>query len=354
MLKALAIAVLGTTLAGAAAAAPSTHTFRGYAYDLASGAFLYTEVHRQVIEGDRWIGGTIDYYAPDGARMGHKTLDFSKDPYVPVYRLDLAAAGGYMEGIAAVEADRIRMQKEGYGSDTVRAASVPRRGALVADSGFHSFLRDRFPEIHAPAKEDICYATTNRQAAVKAIAPRAQLMVVVGAPNSSNSLRLVEMAQRAGCPRAMMVQRGRDLDPALAERGVWFGDLDRGIAERPELVEPYLHALVPTDRSKFTALHAAFRSAGTLIHVPDGVEVELPLQAMTWIDAEDTAVFPRTLLVVGENAEVTFIDRYGSPPMKRAATAALVANRLRSHSHGPGWTSSKSLIAKTRLRSAEA
>jgi 4-hydroxy-3-methylbut-2-enyl diphosphate reductase len=78
-------------------------------------------------------------------------------------------------------------------------------------------LRARFPEIHAPAKEDICYATTNRQAAVKAIAPRAGLMVVVGAPNSSNSLRLVEVARRAGCPRAVMVQRGHELDPATAE-----------------------------------------------------------------------------------------------------------------------------------------
>ena len=103
------------------------------------------------------------------------------------------------------------------------------------------------------------------------------------------------------------------LDPALAGKGVWFGDLDRAIAERPELVEPYLHALVPADRSKFTALHAAFRSGGTFLYVPPGVEIELPLQAMTWIDAEDAAVFPRTLLVAGENAEVTLIDRYGSP-----------------------------------------
>ena len=134
-----------------------------------------------------------------------------------------------------------------------------------------------------------------------------------------------EVGERAG----LQIQRNSEvmvthLDPALAERGVWFGDLDRAIAERPELVEPYLRSLVATDRSKFTALHAAFRSAGTLIHVPDGVEVELPLQTMTWIDAEDTAVFPRTLLVVGENAEVTFIDRYGSPPMKRALSDAIV------------------------------
>jgi 4-hydroxy-3-methylbut-2-enyl diphosphate reductase len=73
-------------------------------------------------------------------------------------------------------------------------------------------LRARFPEISAPAKEDICYATTNRQAAVKAIAPRVQMMIVVGAPNSSNSVRLVEVASRAGCEKAVMVQRGQELD----------------------------------------------------------------------------------------------------------------------------------------------
>jgi 4-hydroxy-3-methylbut-2-enyl diphosphate reductase len=75
-----------------------------------------------------------------------------------------------------------------------------------------NILRARFPEISAPAKEDICYATTNRQAAVKEIAPRVQMMIVVGAPNSSNSLRLVEVASRSGCEKAVMVQRGRELD----------------------------------------------------------------------------------------------------------------------------------------------
>ena len=95
-------------------------------------------------------------------------------------------------------------------------------------------LRARFPEIAAPAKEDICYATTNRQAAVKAIAPQVELMIVVGAPNSSNSVRLKEVALRAGCPRAVMVQRGADLDMALlagvARLGITAG------ASAPELL----------------------------------------------------------------------------------------------------------------------
>jgi 4-hydroxy-3-methylbut-2-enyl diphosphate reductase len=74
-------------------------------------------------------------------------------------------------------------------------------------------LQVRFPGIVAPKGEDICYATSNRQAAVKAIAERCDLMLVIGATNSSNSLRLVEVAERAGTP-AKLVQRGSDVDPA--------------------------------------------------------------------------------------------------------------------------------------------
>jgi hypothetical protein len=80
-----------------------------------------------------------------------------------------------------------------------------------------SILQRRFPDIRGPAKEDICYATTNRQAAVKAIAARSDLVVVVGAPNSSNSQRLREVAERSGAQRAVMVQRGADLDLALVQ-----------------------------------------------------------------------------------------------------------------------------------------
>jgi 4-hydroxy-3-methylbut-2-enyl diphosphate reductase len=72
-------------------------------------------------------------------------------------------------------------------------------------------LKARFPTIQGPKGEDICYATSNRQAAVKVIAPLCDAMLVIGAPNSSNSLRLVEAAERAGA-RAMLVQRGSDVD----------------------------------------------------------------------------------------------------------------------------------------------
>jgi 4-hydroxy-3-methylbut-2-enyl diphosphate reductase len=73
-------------------------------------------------------------------------------------------------------------------------------------------LKTRFPGIVGPHKEDICYATTNRQEAVKAIAPLAEAILVVGAPNSSNSKRLVEVGRRAGCAYAQLVQRATEID----------------------------------------------------------------------------------------------------------------------------------------------
>ncbi len=73
-------------------------------------------------------------------------------------------------------------------------------------------LKARFPEIAGPRKDDICYATTNRQEAVKQIAHLCEAMIVVGSPNSSNSQRLVEVAKRAGCPYAVLLQSADEID----------------------------------------------------------------------------------------------------------------------------------------------
>ncbi|NBQ27246.1 MAG: 4-hydroxy-3-methylbut-2-enyl diphosphate reductase [Rhodobacteraceae bacterium] len=73
-------------------------------------------------------------------------------------------------------------------------------------------LKTRFPNIVGPHKEDICYATTNRQMAVKDIAPKVDALLVVGAPNSSNSKRLVEVAAKEGCSYAQLVQRATEID----------------------------------------------------------------------------------------------------------------------------------------------
>ena len=102
-------------------------------------------------------------------------------------------------------------------------------------------LRERFPGIVGPKAEDICYATSNRQAAVKAIAPRCQLVLVIGAPNSSNSLRLVEVAQRCGA-RAELVQRGADVDPAWFD-GVATMGLTAGASAPETLVNEVIDAI---------------------------------------------------------------------------------------------------------------
>lgn len=73
-------------------------------------------------------------------------------------------------------------------------------------------LKARFPDIVGPHKEDICYATTNRQEAVKAVAPQVDALLVIGAPNSSNSRRLVEVGKTAGCAYCQLVQRAADID----------------------------------------------------------------------------------------------------------------------------------------------
>ena len=97
--------------------------------------------------------------------------------------------------------------------DPARLAYVTQTTLSVDDTAeVVAALQARFPAITGPHKEDICYATTNRQAAVKAMARRAEAMLVVGAPNSSNSRRLVEVGARAGCAFAQLVQRAADID----------------------------------------------------------------------------------------------------------------------------------------------
>lgn len=104
-----------------------------------------------------------------------------------------------------------------------------------------AILRERFPAMVAPHKEDICYATTNRQEAVKRVAPQVDAMIVVGAPNSSNSQRLREAAEREGCRIADLVQRASEIDwtrfTGIASLGITAG------ASAPEiLVEEIIDA----------------------------------------------------------------------------------------------------------------
>ncbi len=107
-------------------------------------------------------------------------------------------------------------------------------------------LRRRFPAIQGPKMEDICYATTNRQAAVKAIAERCDALVVIGAPNSSNSMRLVEVAANYGCPKTRLVQRAADMD------WEWLGSARRlGITAGASAPELLVDELIAACRARY-------------------------------------------------------------------------------------------------------
>ena len=118
---------------------------------------------------------------------------------------------------------------------TQTTLSVDDTAAVVAA------LRARFPAIAGPKAEDICYATSNRQAAVKAIAEECQLVLVIGAPNSSNSLRLVEVAQRCGST-SYLIQRASEIDPAWLE-GVETLGLTAGASAPEQLVREVVDRL---------------------------------------------------------------------------------------------------------------
>jgi len=131
--------------------------------------------------------------------------------------------------------------------DPSRLAFVTQTTLSVDDtSAIVAALQARFPQIEAPHKEDICYATTNRQAAVKALAPRSDIVFVIGAPNSSNSVRLVEVAKRAGAPRSHLISSAEDVD--WAEIGT-IGTV--GITAGASAPEDLVEGLIAAFRARF-------------------------------------------------------------------------------------------------------
>ncbi|MEQ9245322.1 MAG: 4-hydroxy-3-methylbut-2-enyl diphosphate reductase, partial [Nitratireductor sp.] len=132
------------------------------------------------------------------------------------------------EALTPTDADRLAFI-------TQTTLSVDDTAAIVA------VLTRRFPSIASPHKEDICYATTNRQAAVKAIAPDSDAVIVIGAPNSSNSMRLVEVAERAGCAKSFLVQRADEIDWKALE-GVASVGVTAGASAPEVLVDEVIEA----------------------------------------------------------------------------------------------------------------
>ncbi|WP_417701752.1 4-hydroxy-3-methylbut-2-enyl diphosphate reductase [Pseudophaeobacter sp.] len=131
--------------------------------------------------------------------------------------------------------------------DPQRLAYVTQTTLSVDDTkGIVAALEARFPAIIGPHKEDICYATTNRQEAVKAVAPKSDAMLVVGAPNSSNSRRLVEVGAKAGCQYTQLVQRAENIDWRALE-GISSIAITAG-ASAPELL---VNEVIDAFRTRF-------------------------------------------------------------------------------------------------------
>lgn len=143
MKTAFALAV-SLAASSAVAGAPETLRFHGYAYDLKTNKYLYTEVHEQHVQDDQWISGTIDYFLPDGQHFGHKSLDFSKDPVLPAYRMDQTDLGR-VEAITD-NGDPIQMLLKLPGKEE-KTCSVAKKPMYTADSGFHMMIRSHFAEL---------------------------------------------------------------------------------------------------------------------------------------------------------------------------------------------------------------
>ena len=132
---------------------------------------------------------------------------------------------------------------EGLGFVTQTTLSVDDTAAIIER------LKQRFPDIHAPAAESICYATTNRQESVKAAAAGTDLFLIVGAPNSSNSKRLVEVAERAGSLRADLVQNASEIPWQSLES--LTGDLTIGLSAGASAPEILVNEIVEAFRDRF-------------------------------------------------------------------------------------------------------
>lgn len=177
-MKAVLLAMALSAISLPAMAVDGTFRFYGYAYDLESKRYLYTEVHEQKVVADKWLSGRIRYFDAGGKLMGDKVMDFSADPNIPVYELKLFEEG-YSEAITAV-GDRVEMKKSRKGK-TPQTASVARKPLTAADSGFHNLLRTHFADLLAGKKLAFTFIAAGNLDSYKFRATRIEDTTVNGA-----------------------------------------------------------------------------------------------------------------------------------------------------------------------------
>jgi len=168
-------------------------------------------------------------------------------------------------------------------ADPDKLGYVTQTTLSVEDSeGVIAKLKERFPQLQDPAAESICYATTNRQDAVKLAAPGTDLFLIVGAPNSSNSKRLVEVALKAGAKQSLLVQRASEIDwdavGPLRTVGLSAG------ASAPEVI---VNEIIEAFRERYTATVELAEMAEENEHFPVNRElrhIELTHEDMAWVN----------------------------------------------------------------------
>jgi len=189
---------------------------------------------------------TIDATCPLVTKVHVEALRYARNGY----QIVLVGHRGHVEvtGTLGHAPDQIRLVETVEDvahievEDEDRLAVLTQTTLSVDDtSAVIAALRKRFPKIHLPAKDDICYATQNRQNAVKTIAPQADLVLVVGAPSSSNSNRLVEVARAHGTP-ARLTESAQDIDPEWLD-GIHVVGVTAGASTPEALVEDVVERL---------------------------------------------------------------------------------------------------------------
>jgi len=213
-------------------------------------------------------------------------------------------------------------QKEAPGILRNKGISAEAVEALSAFKGEPEWLREKrlqawrtFERLPMPTLRDEAWRYTDiSDVVIEDFIPYAP------SPEVSSEGDLPEAVQRLIAEgeenSALIVQHNSEtaysrMDEELERKGVVFTDLHTALREHEDLIRDRLFGLVPEDYDKFAALSAAAFSGGSFLYVPRGVDVEVPIQSYRWLDVIGS-IMPRTLVVVGENASVTYIDEYAS------------------------------------------
>ena len=185
-------------------------------------------------------------------RKGHHMILIGHEGHPEV----IGTMGQLPEGASTLVETVEDVEKLDFAADTPLAYNTQTTLSVDDTAEIVKALEAKFPQIQGPSVEDICYATTNRQEAVKKVAPMCDALLVVGAPNSSNSMRLVEVAKRAGCPVSQLVQRATDIDWRELEGATTVG-ITAGASAPETLVEEIIAALAERAEIKVETVRVA-------------------------------------------------------------------------------------------------